>query len=132
MIAGLQGNDTIKGLDGNDQICGGSGKDTLIGGRGKDRLDGGGGHDRLDGGRGTDTCKGGGEADTASGAKRSARFLRGKPGPRRVIGDVLGYAHAFERGAVRLSSIVRPEFVKKSSRAKGGRVPPDRRNRSVY
>ena len=86
MIVGLQGNDTIKGLDGNDLICGGSGKDTLVGGRGKDRLDGGGGNDTLDGGRGKIPVKAVVRPTPLPGAKRSAGFLREKPGSRRVIG----------------------------------------------
>ncbi|MGE0702086.1 MAG: calcium-binding protein, partial [Hyphomicrobiaceae bacterium] len=48
LLAGSQGNDTIRGADGADTIDGGADNDLIYGGPGADDIDGGGGIDTLD------------------------------------------------------------------------------------
>ena len=54
MIAGLEGNDTIRTGSGNDALNGGGGDDILNGGAGEDLVTGGRGVDRMAGGAGVD------------------------------------------------------------------------------
>ncbi|KQP88998.1 hypothetical protein ASF60_19845 [Methylobacterium sp. Leaf113] len=55
LIAGLEGNDTLRGGAGNDALNGGSGNDIITGGAGNDSITGGIGIDRMGGGAGNDT-----------------------------------------------------------------------------
>ena len=55
LIAGLDGNDTLRGGTCNDALNGGAGADVISGGAGNDLVTGGTGADRMSGGQGNDT-----------------------------------------------------------------------------
>lgn len=55
LIAGLDGNDTLRGGSGDDALNGGAGNDVLTGAAGNDSITGGHGADRTGGGGGNDT-----------------------------------------------------------------------------
>ena len=74
-IAGGAGNDTLHGEDGDDTLEGGAGNDKLYGGSGHDTLDGGAGDDLLDGGFGNDTLTGGTGNDVLVGGFGNDTFV---------------------------------------------------------
>ncbi|KQP87309.1 hypothetical protein ASF60_21045 [Methylobacterium sp. Leaf113] len=55
LIAGLEGNDTLRGGAGSDALNGGAGNDIITGAAGNDSITGGLGADRMGGGAGNDT-----------------------------------------------------------------------------
>ena len=64
VLAGKEGDDTVRGEGGDDRLYGGDGNDYVYGGAGNDSLSGGAGNDYLEDGEGNDTYWGGPGQDT--------------------------------------------------------------------
>jgi Ca2+-binding RTX toxin-like protein len=95
VVAGGDGRDSIFGDDGRDSLFGDAGNDSLYGGDGADVLKGGSGSDLLKGDAGRDTIYGGDDADRLYGGEDSDRLyggddadrLYGGSGNDRLFGD---------------------------------------------